>query len=348
MVYIRKIIESNQYLLKEQNVSVYWYNYLRNKENFLNLESKSLKQGDLFAIKGYTSAKSINESELVKFINKPAIRGIDFSSNIFKFLGIYLVKEELLSSRLEQKFKQSNIKNKFVIATIEEQYKSELLKELNNKEDKDIYNAIISFLFSEDAEYPTNELIELIQKQSIDIVDLFLLEEIEKKLLSYSKITYQDKSAYELVCNILNNFSNAILRITKNRRKGHLEFSINDEYDVQDILYTILKAIFPKLKPEEPTPSVGISYNKIDFILEDEGILIETKMLKETDKDERKITDELKVDIQSYYKKEKIKNLICFVYDPFKKIKDEYNLYDLNNEQTINGNKFLVKIIINY
>lgn len=315
MVYLRKIIESNQYLLKEQNASVYWYYYLRNKENLLNLELESLKQGDSFAIKGYTFDNSINESEFERFINKPAIRGIDFSSNIFKFLGIYLVNKKLLSSKLEQKFKQSNIKNKFVIALIEEHYKSGLQLELNNKEDKDIYNPIISFLLGDNAEYPTIELIDLIQKQSFDIVDLFILEEIEKKLLTYSKITYQDISAYELVCNILNNFSNAIQRITKNRRKGHPEFSINDEYDVQDILYTILKAIFPKLKPEEPTPSVGISYNKIDFILEDEGILIETKMLKESDKDEKKITDELKVDIQSYYKKEKIKNLICFVYE---------------------------------
>lgn len=347
MVYLRNIIESNQVLLAERNTSVYWYYYLRNKENLLNLETDSLKQGDSYAYKGYTSVQSVNESELTRFINKPPIRGIDFSSNIFKLLGIYLLNKELISSRLKLKFNQSNIKNKFVIASIEEQYKTELSKELNNKEEGGIYYPIIRYLLKDNAEFPSNELTELIQKQSIDVVDLFLLEEIESKLLSHSKITYLNLSSYELVCLILNNFSNAILKISKNRRKGHPEFLIKDEYDVQDILYTILKAIFPKLKHEEPTPSVGISFNKIDFILEDEGILIETKMLKETDKDEKKVTDELKVDIQSYYKKEKIKNLICFVYDPFKKIKDKNNLYELNSEQTINGNKFLVKIIIN-
>src|SRR5690606_23378826 len=55
----------------------------------------------------------------------------------------------------------------------------------------------------------------------IDVQLQILLEDIESALLN---IRYINKSADEVVRDILNNFSNAIQKIIKNRRKDHPNF----------------------------------------------------------------------------------------------------------------------------
>lgn len=84
----------------------------------------------------------------------------------------------------------------------------------------------------------------------------------------------------ELIKLIIGNFPEAIKEI-KSRRKGKDVFQFKDEYDVQDILYVMLKPVFPKMKAEDPIPKVGATSTKINLILLQEKILIEVKMIKE-------------------------------------------------------------------
>ncbi len=117
--------------------------------------------------------------------------------------------------------------------------------------------------------------------------------------------------------------------------------------DVQDVLYVMLKSIFPTLKEEDPTPIVGAKSNKIDLIHREEGILIEVKMQKQSDSNERDFIEQLKNDIQSYRNSHWLRHLIFFVYDPLGKTKDAHNFYDLNGTQSINGTAFSVEIVLN-
>lgn len=180
-------------------------------------------------------------------------------------------------------------------------------------------------------------------ESEIDIQTQILLEDLEKSLL---KIKYISLNSEELVRNMLNNFSNSIQKIIKNRRKGHTDFPINDEYDVQDILYVILKSVFPHLRDEDAIAKVGAKSTKIDLILRNERILIEAKMIKQSDTNETHFIEELKVDFESYHQCDWLSKLFCFVYDPYKKTKDLSNFHDLNGTREKNGHKFNVEVIV--
>lgn len=148
------------------------------------------------------------------------------------------------------------------------------------------------------------------------------------------------------VMQILKNFGNAIKKITKKRRKDHKSFEIVDEYDVQDLLYVILKSVYPKLITEDPIPKVGSKSTKIDLILREQGILIEVKIINATGNSENSIIDDLKKDIESYHVCQWLKTLICFVYDPQNLIKDNHSFRQLEGERTKNGRTFEVKMVI--
>lgn len=146
--------------------------------------------------------------------------------------------------------------------------------------------------------------------------------------------------------NLLGEFSNSIQKIITNRRKGHVNFEINDEYDVQDLLYLILKATFPNLKDEDPIPKVGGKSTKIDLIIRKENILIEVKMLKKSDRDELKIIEELKIDFESYHECHWLKKLFCFIYDPYKRTRDKSNFNELSGIRKKGIHEYDVEIIL--
>src|SRR5262249_10805044 len=51
----------------------------------------------------------------------------------------------------------------------------------------------------------------------------------------------------------------------KNRRANRPTFFINDEYDVQDLLYALLQIEFDDIRIEEPTPSTAGKSARMDF-----------------------------------------------------------------------------------
>ena len=90
---------------------------------------------------------------------------------------------------------------------------------------------------------------------------------------------------------------------------------INDEYDVQDLMKALLKLYFDDIRPEEWTPSYAGSSSRIDFLLKDDEIAIEIKKTRKNLTD-KKIGEELIIDIVKYKQHPDCKTLICFIYDP--------------------------------
>jgi len=90
---------------------------------------------------------------------------------------------------------------------------------------------------------------------------------------------------------------------------------IADEYDVQDLLRTILVAMFDDVRSEEWTPSYAGGSSRMDFLLKREQVVIETKMTR-PGHDARSIRDELAVDLLRYQAHPDCKILVCLVYDP--------------------------------
>ena len=90
---------------------------------------------------------------------------------------------------------------------------------------------------------------------------------------------------------------------------------INDEYDVQDLLNCLLPLFFSDIRKEEWTPSYASSSSRMDFLLKNENIVIETKKAT-SNRTEKKFSEELIIDITKYKEHQNCEMLICFIYDP--------------------------------
>ena len=185
----------------------------------------------------------------------------------------------------------------------------------------------------------------LLQKaDSFDAIDLCLLEAIQMKAL---EIKFINQSAVDIVKNVLNSFNNSIKRITSDRYGGKPGLIIENEYDVQDILFSMLKGLFNDLEREDPISKIAGKSSRIDMNIRSYGIMIELKMIKQTDKDHKKYIEELKLDIINYSAWKELKDLILFTYDPYNKTTDDNHFKELEqifqNQISFNIHSILVK-----
>lgn len=342
MVYLREILKQNKAkLFQYKNIELVAYLYVRSFED-LPTHSFELTPEEEIALIGYKN-EIVDPSKVVSIIAKTPIKGISATSNIYKFAGLYLSAKNELSQQLEEKYLQSDLKQKYFLCKIEPSLKPRLLKEISGLKEPlaVLIKTIFDINIEEEIEF--NIAVQSIIGVEIDVQSQLLLEDIESVLLQTKFI---NKSSDEVVRDVLNNFSNAIQKIIKDRRKDHPEFKITDEYDVQDILYVILKSIFPTLREEDPIPKVGAKSTKIDLIIREEKILIEVKMIKVKDSNETHFIEQLKTDFESYHECKWLRKLFCFVYDPHKKTRDISNFNDLNGERTKGEHNFNVEVIV--
>lgn len=111
----------------------------------------------------------------------------------------------------------------------------------------------------------------------------------------------------------------AAARVLSSRQRER-PFSIEDEYDVQDLLHALLVVQFDVVCPEEPTPKVGANYSKVDFLLPDYRIGIETKMMRPS-LTLAKLSDDLKRDLIDFGSDSRIDTVHIFIYDPQSQIR---------------------------
>ena len=134
----------------------------------------------------------------------------------------------------------------------------------------------------------------------------------------------------------------SVARQLSMRHKNRETILLKDEYDVQDLLHGILRIFFDDIRPEEWTPSYAGKSSRMDFLLKDFEIVIETKMTRKG-LGAKEIGTQLIDDIARYRQHQDCNTLICFVYDPEGLIVNPAGLEkDLSREQ----NGFCVKVII--
>ena len=114
--------------------------------------------------------------------------------------------------------------------------------------------------------------------------------------------------------NIFNRFF-AVAKQLQRRHDNRDTLSIKDEYDVQDLLNSLLLLHFEDVRPEEWTPSYAGGSKRMDFLLKDSEIAIEVKMTRNALKD-KELGEQLIIDIANYKQHKGCKCLYCFVYDP--------------------------------
>lgn len=106
-----------------------------------------------------------------------------------------------------------------------------------------------------------------------------------------------------------------IVRQLGHRHADREPIEVRDEYDVQYVLHALLRGLFSDVRPEEVSPSYAGASSRIDFLLKDEKVVVETKMASASLKD-KKIGEQLIIDIERYQAHPDCRRLVCLVYDP--------------------------------
>lgn len=134
------------------------------------------------------------------------------------------------------------------------------------------------------------------------------------------------------VLHILDRFP-LVVRQIRARHVGRSTIEVNDEYDVQDLLHALLRIDFEDIRPEEWTPSYAGGSSRMDFLLKQERLVVETKITRAGRK-EKVIGEELLIDIARYKEHQECRTLVCFVFDPSHEISNPAGLErDLSAER---------------
>ena len=148
-----------------------------------------------------------------------------------------------------------------------------------------------------------------------------------------------------LVISVLKTFPDVVSRL-KYRRKNKVPLDVNDEYDVQDILYAMLKGPFSTLQYEDSMPKDGITSARADFVIHDLNTYIEAKYISKKGR-EKGIQDECMLDIRKYGIQEDCYKMIFFIYDPNKCIDNQFAFRaSLEKDRVIKGKEIEVIILI--
>jgi len=148
-------------------------------------------------------------------------------------------------------------------------------------------------------------------------------------------------AAIDKVLHLIGRFSRAVNHL-KERRGQRPPLIMQDEFDVQYLLLPLLDVYFDDVRPEDAVPSVAGQNSRIDFVLPDENIALEVKMTRPNLRDSE-IGDELSADIMRYQKREDVKALIAFIYDPAGFLK---NPDGLERDLTKSHNLLNVKVVV--
>ncbi|MDL2246778.1 hypothetical protein LJB96_04090 [Methanobrevibacter sp. OttesenSCG-928-K11] len=159
--------------------------------------------------------------------------------------------------------------------------------------------------------------------------------------------TTNNKTSIDNILSIFDKFK-GIINSLQNRTNSKKEpnkplIEINDEYDIQYILEILLLAFFDNLKVEESVPSTGSTGSKIDFLLPDEKIAIETKYFR-SNMTNKKLGEELNDDIGKYFKHPNCELILFFIYDPNGQIRD-YRAFERDFTKIITDNEKIITYI---
>lgn len=143
--------------------------------------------------------------------------------------------------------------------------------------------------------------------------------EVDKILIKYQVPVFVDNPS-QVIERLFGRFHSVAIELNR-RHNERSSLTIKDEYDVQDLLRGMLKIYFDNIKDEEYTPSYGGSSTRMDILLKNEQIVIETKMMRAS-LTQKKVCDELIIDKAHYRVHPDCKKFYALVYDPLAMLKN--------------------------
>ncbi|MFG0306199.1 MAG: hypothetical protein ACF8Q5_08305 [Phycisphaerales bacterium JB040] len=146
------------------------------------------------------------------------------------------------------------------------------------------------------------------------ILESFLEDYIEGDFNHSQRLEGQEDSALEKIIQIADRFHD-VARQLRYRHDQRATLNISDEYDVQDLMHSILRLYFDDIRTEEYSPSYAGKNSRIDFLIKREKIVLEIKHTRQS-MSTSDLGTQLIDDIARYKSHPDCSILACFVYDP--------------------------------
>jgi hypothetical protein len=129
----------------------------------------------------------------------------------------------------------------------------------------------------------------------------------------------------------------------RHRHANRETLLIKDEYDVQDLLRSLLQIHFNDIREEDYSPSYAGGNSRVDFVLKDEKIVVETKMTNDNLRD-KEVGSQLLIDIGRYRAHPDCEVLAVFVYDKSDHIRNKAGL--IADLEKMSGPQLKVRVFI--
>ncbi len=164
-----------------------------------------------------------------------------------------------------------------------------------------------------------------------------------KKVQIKDNVKASNRDDVFLLETIMDKFHLVVKQI-RQRYDNRETIDVTDEYDVQDLLHSLLKIYYDDIRREEWNPSYAGSSTRSDFLLKNEKIVIEVKKTRKNLK-AKELGQELIIDIAKYKTHPDCKLLFCFVYDPDGYINNPAGIENDLKQDKQNEMKVKVKIV---
>lgn len=152
-------------------------------------------------------------------------------------------------------------------------------------------------------------------------------------------------SSVATVVQILERFNHAVNRLSRRKRNKERLFTIHDEYDLQDLLYAMMKPLIPDLKDEVPIEGVA-SDGRLDLASQDLKLIVELKRTRSAEHG-KTVLAECRDRLVKYAAWPFLEKMVFFIFDPDNHIDDpDIVEAQLRGPQTIRGRTFTVFTII--
>lgn len=119
---------------------------------------------------------------------------------------------------------------------------------------------------------------------------------------------------------------------------------IQNEKQLQVVLEALLRLLFDDVRPEDYAPSHAGANSRVDFLLPDVGIVVETKMTRAS-MTAAKLGEELLVDAGRYPKHPDCKAIVAFVYDPDRRLTNVKGIERDLTRPTAGGQQFVCVVV---
>jgi len=135
-----------------------------------------------------------------------------------------------------------------------------------------------------------------------------------------------------------------LLRVLNRRRpEWALGDEIKDERDLQVVVEALLRMLFDDVRPEDYVPSRGGANSRVDFVLPEVGVVVETKMTRAS-MSARNLGEELLIDAGRYPRHPDCSAIVAYVYDPDRRLDNPRGIERDLTMRTASGQSFICVI----